>query len=113
MHFSKTAESELENIKQAMKVIASVSCIKFFERANQVGYVDITSEESGCWADSGYQTTRSVLMNSKFLAKTDFFFNFLHPTATKSWSLVRHNSRYATARVDARARLSPSTHPSG
>ncbi|XP_052565980.1 astacin-like metalloprotease toxin 2 [Culex pipiens pallens] len=44
-----------------MKVIALVSCIKFVERANQVGYVDITSEDSGCWADSGYQSTRSQL----------------------------------------------------
>ncbi|XP_062555721.1 astacin-like metalloprotease toxin 2 [Armigeres subalbatus] len=37
------------------------SCVRFVERKNQVGYVRITSESSGCWADTGRSDSVSHL----------------------------------------------------
>ncbi|XP_065095352.1 astacin-like metalloprotease toxin 2 [Ochlerotatus camptorhynchus] len=48
-------------IKQAMDSISFISCVRFEERTNEAGYVRITSEDSGCWADSGRSSQRSQL----------------------------------------------------
>ncbi|XP_058819644.1 seminal metalloprotease 1-like [Topomyia yanbarensis] len=46
--------SAIRRIKQAMQIISSVSCVRFLSKpSNEIDYVEITSELSGCWSDTG------------------------------------------------------------
>ncbi|XP_001653146.2 astacin-like metalloprotease toxin 2 isoform X2 [Aedes aegypti] len=47
------SSDEILTIKSAMNSMNSNSCVRFKKRTNEVGYVSITSEPSGCWADTG------------------------------------------------------------
>ncbi|XP_055644268.1 astacin-like metalloprotease toxin 2 [Toxorhynchites rutilus septentrionalis] len=53
------SHQELHFIKQAMDQISANSCVLFLKKTNQAHHIEITSEDSGCWADTGYQSQKT------------------------------------------------------
>ncbi|XP_055549811.1 astacin-like metalloprotease toxin 2 [Wyeomyia smithii] len=62
-HFEGSFSQEQKRaIKQAMNIISSVSCVQFLVKSeNQSDYVEITSESSGCWSDTGHKSHKTQL----------------------------------------------------
>ncbi|XP_040565616.1 astacin-like metalloprotease toxin 3 [Lepeophtheirus salmonis] len=57
---SNFTSSQRQTIMDAIKHISDRTCVNFVERTNQTNYVDIFTGESGCYANLGYNSRRSI-----------------------------------------------------
>lgn len=53
MRFIKKAAAQLTMINRAFELYHENTCIKWIKRTNELNYVEITGENSGCWSNLG------------------------------------------------------------
>jgi len=61
LNYTILDKNDFNKIAQAMQIISSQTCIRFYYHSNQKDYVDITSNRAGCFAAVGRQGGRNQL----------------------------------------------------